>query len=236
VSRALAPTGELTRRPRKDVLRNREHLLRVADQLVAEQGLRISLNELAHRAGVGVGTVYRHFPDPQKVLDALFDQRVEMVSELFRAAELVDDPLEALRQLLMSVGEAQAADRAVFEVIAQAMTPDQHQRLRGRLRPLATRVIERAQATGQLRADFATSDIPMIIHMLRAVSEYTLDIRPDLWRRYLEAILDGCLNDTDPHHQQRPPLATPPLTRIQMDNIVAAHAFNAGSPRATPRR
>ncbi len=225
MSRALSPTGQPARRPRKDVLRNREHLLRVADELVAEQGLRISLNELAQRAGVGVSTVYRHFPDPQKVIDALFEQRIDTVTELFRAAELVEDPLQALRQLLVSIGEVQAADRAVFEVIAQTMTPDQHQRLlRGRLRPLARRIIERAHATGQLRADFTTSDIPMIIHMLRAVSEYTLDVRPDLWRRYLEVIIDGFLNNTNALGQQQPGLATPPLTPKQVDHIVAAHA------------
>ncbi|MDQ1672553.1 MAG: hypothetical protein QOC98_1115, partial [Frankiaceae bacterium] len=64
---------------RRDAARNRERLLTAASELFAERGLNVTLNDIAHRAGVGVGTAYRRFANKEEVIDALFEQRLQDV-------------------------------------------------------------------------------------------------------------------------------------------------------------
>ena len=66
---------------RKDAAENRERLLAAASELFAERGLDVTLNDIAHRAGVGVGTAYRRFTNKEEVIDALFEQRLQQVEE-----------------------------------------------------------------------------------------------------------------------------------------------------------
>src|SRR4051812_4167611 len=75
---------------RRDAARNRERLLAAASELFAERGLNVTLNDIAHRAGVGVGTAYRRFANKEEVIDALFEQRLQ---EVIRAAH---EALEAM--------------------------------------------------------------------------------------------------------------------------------------------
>src|SRR5213083_1606102 len=71
---------------RKDAERNRQRILDAARELFAERGLAVTLNDIAHHAGVGVGTVYRRFPDRAQLIEALFEQRLQQVLELLEAA------------------------------------------------------------------------------------------------------------------------------------------------------
>jgi len=186
---------------RKDVARNRARLLQAADTLVAEQGLEISLNELAHRAGVGVGTVYRHFADKRAVLDALFEHRLDVVAQIMKKATEHEDPIEGLRYAMFTIGELQARDRALFQVIAIARTDEQRTAARDRLQPLAMEIAERAKATGRMRADFESTDLPMLLWICMAMNDYGGTIRPDLWRRYLEVALAGFAAEGEPHRE-----------------------------------
>src|SRR6201747_135225 len=80
-----------TSRPlRKDAAENRERLLTAASELFAERGLNVTLNDIAHHAGVGVGTAYRRFANKEEVIDALFEQRLMEVASV--AQESLDDP------------------------------------------------------------------------------------------------------------------------------------------------
>ena len=79
-----------TERPlRKDAERNRQRILTAAGELFAERGLGVTLDDIAHHAGVGVGTVYRRFPNKEVLIDALFEQRIEAIATI--AAEALDD-------------------------------------------------------------------------------------------------------------------------------------------------
>ena len=95
---------------RKDAARNRERILEAARDLFRERGLSASLNEIAHHAGVGVGTMYRHFPDKDQLVEGLFEQRIEaLVTRMERA--LVDpDPWRALTSFIRDATEMQAGD------------------------------------------------------------------------------------------------------------------------------
>src|ERR1700709_1701522 len=79
-----------TRSLRKDAAINRERILAAASELFAEHGLEITLNDIAHHAGVGVGTAYRRFANKEEVIDALFEQRLQAVAAV--AHEALDDP------------------------------------------------------------------------------------------------------------------------------------------------
>lgn len=202
---------------RKDVARNRARLLQAADELVAESGLEISLNELARRAGVGVGTVYRHFADKEAVLSALFEHRLDAIADVFREAVEYEDPIEGLRHLLYTLGEMQASDRALFQVMSSARTPEQRTAARTRLQPLGRKLVERAKATGRVRPDFAPTDIPMLMWVSMGLNDYGGSVRPDLWRRYIEVALAGFAADSEP----REPLTVKPLTPEEMERAIA---------------
>src|SRR6478609_1139321 len=75
---------------RKDAALNRERLLAAASELFAEQGFSVTLNDIAHHAGVGIGTAYRRFPNKEAVMDALFEQRLQQVADVAR--EALEDP------------------------------------------------------------------------------------------------------------------------------------------------
>jgi AcrR family transcriptional regulator len=176
---------------RKDVTRNRALLLKAADELLAESGLDISLNELAKRAGVGVGTVYRHFADKDAVLAALFDQRLDSLAAILQEGLAREDPMDGLRHVLYTLGEMQAGDRALFQVMVVSKTAEQRAAVRKRLQPLGTELVRRAKATGQIRRDLSPTDIPMLLWVSMSINDYAGTVRADLWRRYVELALIG---------------------------------------------
>lgn len=176
---------------RKDVARNRALLLKAADELLADSGLEISLNELARRAGVGVGTVYRHFADKEAVLAALFEQRLDSLAEILQEGIASDDPIEGLRHVLYTLGEMQAGDRALFQVMVTSKTPEQRAVVRKRLQPLGTELVQRANATGQLRRELSPTDIPMLLWVSMSINDLAAGVRTDVWRRYVELVLIG---------------------------------------------
>lgn len=176
---------------RKDVARNRALLLKAADELLAESGLEISLNELAKRAGVGVGTVYRHFADKEAVLAALFEQRLDALAEILQQGIACDDPIDGLRHVLYTLGEMQSGDRALFQVMVTSKTPEQRAVVRERLQPLGTELVQRAKATGRIRRDLSPTDIPMLLWVSMSINDYAGRVRTDLWRRYVELVLIG---------------------------------------------
>ncbi len=177
-------------RVRKDVARNRALLLEAADALMATRGLDMTLHELAEAAGLGVGTVYRHFADKDVLLDALVDRRFAATRKLMLAAEQVQDPIQALRRAVLDVCEFLTTDRATLQ--AMLSDTERHQKLaEHELKPIVMRIVDRALATGRLRADFSATDLSMIFLCSGGVAAGAAAIRPDLWRRYVDGLLDG---------------------------------------------
>ena len=102
---------------RRDAERNRQRVLDAARELFAEEGLGITLNDIAHHAGVGVGTVYRRFPDKAQLIEELFEQRLEDLVAI--AGGALDDPdaWHGLKTFLRRALELQANDRGVKDLI-----------------------------------------------------------------------------------------------------------------------
>jgi AcrR family transcriptional regulator len=211
---------------RKDVARNRAKLLQAAEELVAEYGLDLSFNQIARHAGVGVGTVYRHFADRDELIAGLTAQRLERAKAIMLAALQDDDPVAALRRVILSICELQAADRGIWQALT-ATGQSHAEVLRQGLLPLTSQLVERARVTGRVRPDITATDLPMILWIGGALGEYAGDVGPGLWRRYVEILLNGLCEPAD---------ATPPLTvEALTDEDLARFMVNPPARSATRR-
>lgn len=203
--------SELETRPlRKDAERNRRRILDAAAVVFAEHGLGASLDDIAREAEVGIGTVYRRFPNKELLIDALFDDQVSHIVALAEAGLETADPWEGLEFFVRSALERQAANRGLKELILGArMSAGTGCTAEGRVRiePLVTRLVERAQSAGRLRDDIDTTDMPLIQMMIGAVVDYTRNVDPEVWRRLLTVVLDGLRAPAD----TRTPMPTEPL-------------------------
>lgn len=205
-----------TERPlRRDAERNRQRIMAAAGELFTERGLCVTLDDIAHHAGVGVGTVYRRFPNKEVLIDALFERRLQALADLAEEALAVDDPWQGIVQFFERACEQQAHDRGLKELLASGAHGgpclDAARRL---LRTTVGALFERAQLAGVVRADAAPQDAPLIHMMLGVVMDRTRDVDPELWRRYLALVLDGLRTDA------APPLPVGPLSREQLDVVL----------------
>jgi AcrR family transcriptional regulator len=177
---------------RADAQRNRERIQAAALELFAERGVEVTLDDIAERAGVGVGTVYRRFPNKDVLLDELFEARIAELAAHAEAALAERDAWKAFVGFLENVAEGFSQNRALSTLILQTDRGQEHvARARERIAPAVYALIERAQAEGGLRDDFDQADTRMILGMLAAVAEETHETSPDLWRRYFVFIADG---------------------------------------------
>jgi AcrR family transcriptional regulator len=185
----LAAPGE---RPlRADARRNREKVLEAARAVFSEQGREAQMDDVARAAGVGVGTVYRHFPTKEALIEALMVSAFETIAAAAEAALDVEDPWEAFTSVLWRGAETMAGDRALSEVFAsipgatEAVMPT----VAG-LTDTVSELIRRAQAAGALREDLIVDDIPMVMCGIGSATKKEHRC-PDAWRRHLSIVLDG---------------------------------------------
>jgi AcrR family transcriptional regulator len=185
---------------RRDAELNRQRILAAAAEVFAEHGLDVSLDDIAHHAGLGVGTVYRRFPTKQALVEALFEDHLEVLASLVERAVSADDPWDGFVSALTAVCTPQANNRGMREVLlSSAYGQGCAAAARLRLTPAIETAIRRAQDAGRLRTDVGRIDMIMIEFMIGGVAQYTKHV-PDAWRRYLQIVIDGlrARPDTDP--------------------------------------
>jgi AcrR family transcriptional regulator len=188
MSHLVAP-GE---RPlRADARRNREKVLEAARSVFSQQGREAQMDDVARAAGVGVGTVYRHFPTKEALIEALMLAAFESIAEAAEEALEVEDPWEAFTSVLWQGAQTMAGDRALSEVFASipGATESVMPAVAG-LTETMTKIIERAQAAGALRDDLIVDDIPMVMCGIGSATKKEHRC-PDAWRRHLSIVLDG---------------------------------------------
>jgi AcrR family transcriptional regulator len=204
---------------RSDARRNRERLVASARRLFADAGLDVPVEEITHDAGVGMGTLYRHFPTKEDLIDAVLEDAFAELVELAEQAAAADDAWVAFAGFLERVLSLHAANRALKDVLAtREHGRERAKAMRARIRPFVRTMIERAQAQGALRSDFTAEDVPLVFWTGGRVVETTADVAPDLWRRYLGLLLDGLRADA------ATPLPAPPLTRAQLARTAGGRA------------
>jgi AcrR family transcriptional regulator len=187
-----ATTDEADRPLRADAERNRRRILEAAARVFAQRGLGVTLDDIAHETGVGVGTVYRRFPDKEQLIDALFEARIEEMVAIAEAGLQNPDPMAGLVHFLERGLELQATDRGLKELLHTGrMGTKRVTHARSRMAPRVMTLVARAQESGQLRADAAGPDIPLITLMIGAIMDATHEVRPDVWRRLLTIVIDG---------------------------------------------
>jgi len=177
---------------RRDAERNRQRILKAASEAFNERGLDVSLDEIARYAGVGVGTVYRRFRTKEELVEALFMDRLESVAAVAEEAFEAPDPWSGLVSFMERMAEIIAGNLGLRQMLIFATYgQDLVAVARQRNAPLVQRLVERAQAAGQLRTDLCQTDIPFIVFMLTEATHLAQAAKPDIWRRYLTLILDG---------------------------------------------
>jgi AcrR family transcriptional regulator len=209
---------ETRQRPlRRDAERNRDRIVEAARAAFAGDGLDVSVEEIARRAGVGMGTLYRRFPTKGDLIDAILEDAFSEICQAADAALELEDGWVGFTTFLERVFELHVRNRGLKDVIASG----QHDRrrleaARAQMRPRIAALIARAQEQGTLRLDFAPEDMPMLFWTGGRVAELTSAVAPELWRRYLGFVLDGLRTDA------ATPLTEPPLTRAQLDRVNGA--------------
>ncbi|GAB3427099.1 TetR/AcrR family transcriptional regulator [Flindersiella endophytica] len=191
---------------RADARRNREKILAAAAEVFAERGLDASLEEIARRAQVSIGTLYNRFPSREDLVDAVFSERLTAYVEAGEQALADDDPWRSFAGFLARICELQATDRGLNDLLTRQLqnTPAIDELARCG-HEQAFEVIRRAQRSGVLRADFRPEDLPFIVWANAQIIEATRDSSPNAWRRHLNFLLDG-LRAEAAHENPEPPL------------------------------
>ena len=179
------------RKPRADARRNREGLLEAAKAAFAEVGAETSLEEIARRAGVGIGTLYRHFPTRDAIVEAVYRREVQQLSDA--APRLIEGlpPVEALRAWMGLFIDYVAAKRVIAPALkslvggGSALYADSSAHINGAMGLL----VERARASGDIRPSADSADL------LRALIGFAyVNSAPD-WeasaRRLIDLMIDG---------------------------------------------
>ena len=188
-----SPSTPETRPMRADARRNRERILVAARELFAGDPPEVQMDDLARRAGVGVGTVYRHFPDKEALMGELVRERFELFNAQLRTAlaDTETEPFEALAAALRAnaAGVAEdAATRFAFmsggeRVFAHAADESEE------FMRLARALVRRARRANTLAAEFSAEDIPMLMcGVCAAVDKQKAGWD---WRRHLELVIRG---------------------------------------------
>jgi AcrR family transcriptional regulator len=173
---------------RADARRNRERIVKAARAVFADQGIDAQIDDVAKRAKVGVGTVYRHFPTKEALLEALVRERFEEIAGYGREALEREDAWEGFCELIWRAAERNAVDRAFCEVVAgtDCSRVVEETGLAGSTEEL----MRRAKAQGRMRADASAMDVEIMMCGAGSVMR-TILTAPDVWRRYLTLMLDG---------------------------------------------
>lgn len=176
---------------RADARRNREKVFAAARELFAREGDAASIEEIAAHAGVGVGTVYRHFPTKQALLTEMVRSRFSRFREIAEECEQIEDPGEAVESLLVRSAEEVEGD-AGFQLAM--MKPDElHwegiEEEKAAFAVVASRTIDRAVKAGAVRSDFTFGDFPML--MCGITSTMYFSPGGANWRRHMDLLLAG---------------------------------------------
>jgi AcrR family transcriptional regulator len=176
---------------RNDALRNRERILAAADEVFGDQGASGSTEEVARRAGVGIGTVFRHFPTKNELIEAALVRHFERLAD--RARDLTDDesPGAALRTLVREMIETGPAKITLAGLATGHGTlPPAAQAASAELRVAVATVLRRAQDAGEVRSEATIDEVYLLVRGL-AQATAAMPAAPDVLHRAIEIIFAG---------------------------------------------
>jgi AcrR family transcriptional regulator len=185
------PFAKTGRKPRSDSIRNRERLLKAAAKVFSDGGPEASLDAVAKRAGVGIGTLYRHFPTRQSLFEAVYRREVDQLAALAEQLAREAPPVDALRQWLRANVQLVATKKGMLAALALAAhgPSELYAYSFERLTKAVGVLLDRAVAAGEIRADMTAEDL------LRAFISLCYSSDQPGWRstvmRLVDVFVDG---------------------------------------------
>lgn len=188
---------------RADAARNRKALLAVAADEFAERGPDTSVADIARRAGVGKGTVFRHFASKDDLIAEIVLDRITELNAVGERLLAAADPGAALLEFLTVAARQRQQRDLSFLQEAGELRADVVE-CRTRLYEIVAALVDRARAHGAVRDDVTGTDVVLLMCAPNHVTSYLPDASPDLWQRYLAIIFDG-LRPAGAHPLPQPP-------------------------------
>lgn len=184
----------LTHGLRRDASQNRTRLIEAARTVFAEHGLEAGVDQIAHVAGVGIGTLYRRFPTKDALVSELVHELMEDVVRLAHEAEAMPAG-SGLEWFLYAIGDTQAANRGC---LARVWSDDRSTALRAEYRTVVVALLDDAQAHGTIRDDAAPTDLDVLFWSLRGILEATGDSSGPAWKRQVAIAVAGLRPSSTP--------------------------------------
>jgi AcrR family transcriptional regulator len=210
--RVMQTDTDVAPRLRRDAQRNRQLLIDAATEVLREQGMDASLDEIARRAGVGNATLYRRFPTREDLYEAVFANMGGMVGEAATRAHLVDDPWTAFATYIEEITQFCAADRGLSDLMMAGMAKSPAlNAVRLESERVLQDLLDRAQRQGAIRPDIYLEDVTLMLCAMHRVTPAAETVAPGTWRRHLAIALDGFR-----HTGSTTELTAPPMTPDQM--------------------
>ena len=212
-------TDVVPRQQRADARRNRERVLEAAEAVFSTEGASAQIEEVARRAGVGVGTVCRNFPTKTALVEAVLTSIYGSLLEQAEDALAMGDPALAFRRFVLALSDFHVRHGAlVAQMTDELVLPETAEPLRDRLRATIGRLLADAQAAGAVRDDIGPADIALLFSGVAHAMQIAGAYRPVLRERFVQLVLDG-LRPADPT-----PLPGTPLDFAQLQRMKAAKA------------
>jgi AcrR family transcriptional regulator len=192
---------------RSDAARNLSKVLAAARATFYEDGIDASVETIAQRAGVGMGTLYRRFPSKESLIDAVLDELLQQVLAAATNALECEPPEVAFAEFLQRVSQIQAEHAGC---LGRMWSGARKSPVRVEIETVARRLLARAQEAGSIRADVVYEDVILLHWSMRGVIETASTAAPDAWARHLGLMLSALAPASAP-------LPHPPLTAAQVE-------------------
>lgn len=191
-------------------------LIAAARKLLEAEGIEVSTRDIARTAGLGVGTLYRHFPTRDDLVDAVLADAFDELVAIAEQALAEPDASVGFRHFLEQALLLHARNRGLRDVVETHAHGRKHAAaMRTRIRSLVDQLVARAQEQGALRADFTPQDVSLLFWGSDRVIELAADVAPEIWQRQLGFVLDGLTPEA------ATPLPQPALTDSQLRRVGA---------------
>src|SRR5437764_8227329 len=183
-----AMSGE-ERRRRVDAERNRRRLLDAAQQLFRERGLEVGVGEIAERAGVGRGTLFRNFPTKEDLIAAIVVERMREATERGIGLRDAENPGDALFDFLEHMAGAQQLNRSLFDAVADTWLANTEIRAaHAEVIDALDGLLQRAQAAGVVRTDVGAVDLLFLLKGVCEAAGALSQIEPTIVQRHLDLV------------------------------------------------
>jgi len=201
---------------RRDAALNRARVLTAAEDVFGEHGFSASVEEVARRAGVGMGTLYRRFPTKDALIAELVGQFVAEFAEQVEAARLVSRGM-GLEQFMYRAGEMLSKRRGLL-LLAKTLGAFQTDPTTLKLRACIGELLADAHKYGRISPDIQVTDVDLALWSMAGIMQASKDVAPTAWRRQLAIMLAGMRPTAEP-------IAEPPLTDLQAEHVRASVAL-----------